>query len=179
MKAKGEKNVETGFKAVPDGYHMVEFQEGIDLFKDESGSPKQTDKGENQWIFKVTVNEPDEDYNGSQIQKYIVENDGGEKQIAHILANAGLEDKFNEKFPGDRSYFEPAIMAALKTKLPGTSCKVKTVQNKKGFANIVGWYERSYKPEKEEAKGDKKDAKKSTAKGEAPAEKAKGGDDWD
>ena len=184
MKAQSKVSNDTagewGFKKPIDGWHVVEMLEGIDLMKyredkdnHKAGDIVMDKKGEKAWAFPAKINDENDETNNSRLNQIIYENNFGEQKIADILAGVGLLKKFEENFPGDRSFFEAPIMDKLKIALPGKFCKMKTEINKDGNVNVIAIAPLAFKPE-DKAAGKKKDDKKTEASG---ADK-QAGKDW-
>jgi hypothetical protein len=175
-----------GFKHPSDGFHLCEFLEGIELMMKDGQPMLTTKKSNKQWKFPAKVNdENDADHGLDCSIPFIAEDDWGEKRIANILHGAGLFADFEKHFPGDRSFFETAIMDKIKMKLPGKFAKIEVETNANGQLNILTVKPVSYNPEadkkaekgKAAGKGKTADKQQEVSKGEgkAPA----GGDGWD
>ena len=125
MREKGQTNVTLGFSAPADGWHKVAAQEGINLKVNESS-------GKESLFIPMIIDEDGED-TGKKVALFINTRDENhspyksvEKQIANVLANFGLEEQFEKKFPGDVSYLDNRVIDAIKIKLPGCYAQVQT-----------------------------------------------------
>jgi hypothetical protein len=161
MKAKGNENAEWGFKRPADGWHIVELGEGIDYLKDNEGKIFEDDKGNKKWKFPAKVNDPEAADNGADISQIVAENTQfGEQKVADILAAIGEFERFEKHFPGDRSFFEPAIIAKVKTTFAGKFLRMKTETSKDGkYSNPVRCAPMKFDPrseDKETSAGKKK-----------------------
>ena len=121
-----DKPSEYGFKLPVEGWHIVEFLEGIKQQVNEDGTPKEDKKGNKSWLFPAKISNDEDESNGIYLNQFITENDFGEHQIADFIAAVGQKENFEKAFPGDRSFFESAIMDKIKIKLPGQFCKMRT-----------------------------------------------------
>ncbi len=135
MREKGQVGATMGFSAPADGWHKAVVQEGINLKVNEAS-------GKESCYIPLMIESDDED-NGKKVALFVNtrQEDGNpyksvDKVFANILANLGLEDAFNKKFPGDVSYLDAPVIEAMKIKLPGSSCQIK-VTTKDGKTNIV------------------------------------------
>jgi hypothetical protein len=177
MKAEGRERATHGFTMPSDDWHLVEVMDGIDYAKDADTHEILLDKkGAKKHIIKFQINDGDDEANGAQVSMFITENDRGEQRMADILAATGQYKKFAEKFPGDISAFDDAVMSAIKIKLPGQFMKVKTKvakgKDKSGetreYCNIIETATVGFDPAKED-KGGKKDDKKADKKADTKA----------
>jgi len=133
-----DKSSSWGFKRPEDGWHIVEMGEGIDLMKDKEGVVVKDAKGNNLWKFPAKINDEDASDHEADISLIIAETAFGEKKISDIIAAIGQKDNFEKAFPGDRSFFEPAIMDKVKIKVPGQFCQMRTETSKDGkYSNVV------------------------------------------
>jgi hypothetical protein len=171
MKKIGRDHAEWGFRSPVDGWHKVEMLEGVALYQ-KDGAPVLNDKGQKTWIFPAKINDDTDESNGINVNQFVPESDFGEQKMADILAGVGMFVKFEEKFPGDHSFFETPIMDTIKLKLPNHFCQMRTVTNKDGKSNVIEIASLKFQPEKKEVK--KATKKESTA---APAA-TQSGDDW-
>jgi len=162
-----DKSSSWGFKKPEDGWHKVELGEGIDLMKDKEGKVVQDAKGNNLWKFPAKINDEDATDHEADISLVIAETPFGEKKIGDIIAAIGMKDAFEKNFPGDRSFFEQAIMDKVKIKVPGQFCQMRTETSKDGkYSNVMEIATMKFKAvEKAGA------AHKDTAKGKAAAKK--------
>lgn len=159
-----------GFKRPEDGWHKVELGEGIDLMKDKEGKVVQDAKGNNLWKFPAKINDEDASDHEADISLIIAETPFGEKKIGDIIAAIGMKDAFEKNFPGDRSFFEQAIMDKVKIKVPGKFCQMRTETSKDGkYSNVVEIATMKFKAvdkaaaaPKETAKGKKETKKEET-----------------
>lgn len=173
MKVKGREHAEWGFRKPEDGWHVVEMLEGIDILKNKEGEIAVDGKGNTLYKFPAKINQESAADHGLDISQIVAESSFGEQKIADMLAGAGLFNKFDEKYPGEHSYFEKPIMDTIKIKLPGTFCKMKTETSKDGkYSNVVEIASMKYNPEDKPGKVEKKAAKAAAAT--APAT----GDEW-
>jgi hypothetical protein len=140
-----DQSSEWGFKKPEDGWHIVEMGEQISLLtyaKDEkghqAGDPYLDDKGNKKWKFPAKINNPEAVDHEVEISLVIAETPFGEKKIGDIIAAIGMKDAFEKNFPGDRSFFEQAIMDKVKIKVPGQFCQMRTETSKDGkYSNVV------------------------------------------
>jgi hypothetical protein len=127
-----------GFRHPNDGWHKVEMGEGIDLMKDKEGKVVQDAKGNNLWKFPAKINDEDASDHEADIGLVIAETPFGEKKIGDVIAAIGQKENFEKAFPGDRSFFEQAIMDKVKIKIPGQFCQMRTETSKDGkYSNVV------------------------------------------
>jgi hypothetical protein len=130
MKVKGREDANWGYRIASAGYHIVEIQDGVEFTLDEQGARKSL-------LIPVSVNEGSDD-DGVKIAIFAPANhDFGEQKVADILAAVGLFAAFEEKFPGDVSFFDKGPFEALKAKLPGQFLKVLVEISKDGKYNNV------------------------------------------
>lgn len=183
VNAEARGKVESGFKMAEDGWHVVTFQEGIDLLRrnTEKGEEIVKDKKGNQsWKFPLLVTDPDDPSDGIAVDSIAGENERGEQWVANLLGAASLFESFAEHYPGERSFFEEEIMKKVKQKLPGQIIRIKTEQGPDWKDKtvtrvyIVGWGKMSDKIADLEAEffpaSDKKDkAAGTTTKGDGKA----------
>lgn len=135
MKEKGTVGTSFGFTAPEDGWHVAVIQEGLNLKVNENS-------GKESFYIPMQIEE-DGDDNGKKVAMFINTRDENgspyksvEKRFADIIANLGLEEAFNKKFPGDVSYLDNPVIDAMKIKLPGNMLQIKT-QSKDNRVNIV------------------------------------------
>ena len=114
---------------------MAVVQEGLNLKVNETS-------GKESFFIPFQIEDNDED-NGKKVGMFVNtrQEDGSpyksvEKVFANVLANLGMEEAFNEKFPGDVSYLDNKVIEAMKIKLPGKVCQIKT-KTTDGKVNIV------------------------------------------
>jgi hypothetical protein len=161
-----DKSSSWGFKKPEDGWHKVEMGEGIDLMKDKEGKVVQDAKGNNLWKFPAKINDEDASDHEADISLIIAETAFGEKKIGDIIAAIGQKDNFEKAFPGDRSFFETAIMDKVKIKVPGQFCQMRTETSKDGkYSNVVEIATMKFKPVDKSVA-----AAKDTAKGKGKKE---------
>lgn len=140
-----DKSSSWGFKKPEDGWHKVEMGEGIDQMvysKDmeghKVGESVVDGKGNKLWKFPAKINDEDATDHEADISLVIAETPFGEKKIGDIIAAIGMKDGFEKNFPGDRSFFEAAIMDKVKIKVPGQFCQMRTETSKDGkYSNVV------------------------------------------
>lgn len=169
MKVQGRENASWGFKEVPEGWHMVQFQDGIDYLMDKEGRMSEDKKGNK--LLKIPakiIDDPDlENTNLDTIVSFGTQ--FGEQKIADILTNCGLYKKFEQNFDADASFFDEGPLSALKSKLPSQCVKFRVEKSKDGkYTNVV-------EIAKPDANTDAKDTKKGDKadKGEKKAPPAK------
>lgn len=158
--------------AVPDGWHEIEIQDGIDYMPGKGGEGiYQDDKGFKAWKIPMKVKNDDDAANGGTVGCTVFEANGGDL-MATILDAAGLWKTICDKFPGDETVFDKKIMDGVKTRLPGKTFMIESRLDKAGFAKVISVA--SYAKYKEIAAGQKEDKKsggkkesKETAKTEA------------
>jgi hypothetical protein len=193
MRAKAEERgvIESGFKRAEDGWHVVKFAEGIDYLKSKKEDVEiisLNKQGDKNWKIPLVVDDETDESHEVAIDIIVAENKKGEQMVTNFLGATGLFAKFAKAFPGDVSVFSDAVMAKLKTNLPGQFMRIKTKQNeykdKKGeqqiAVNAIGFGKMSDTIEKLEAdlfpvKEGKKDAGKKDS--DKAAEKAAAPDD--
>ena len=138
MRAQKREGADWGFRVPTPGWHTVCFQEGVDLFTNETSGkqsvtvPAVIDEGGADDGIRLTVFCPYKDDTGG-FSAF------GEQKLADVLSAVNLFDKFEEKFPGDVSLFEAHILEAVKIKVPGCFAKMKVELSKDSkYSNIVG-----------------------------------------
>lgn len=137
MKEKGTDGATAGFKLPGDGWHVVEFQEGIDFLPAKGGEGiYQNERGFKTYKFPAKVKDDQDPDDGADVSQLIgMEKGGG--YLANILAAVGLWEAIEKKFPGDDvSVWDDPIMNGIKVKLPGMSCMMKTEIDKKGYVQV-------------------------------------------
>jgi hypothetical protein len=179
MKEQGKDHVVTGFKVPQNGWHIVEFGEGIDFLTGKGGEGiYQNERGFKTYKFPAKVkdeNDPDNDADISQLAGM----EKGGPWVANILACVGLWEAVCKKFPGDDvSVFDKNVMDGIKSKLPGRSCMMRTEIDKDGRAQVremctMAKYKEVLAEQKVKSGGNKSGAKKEEVKQEAAS-----GDDW-
>ncbi len=163
---------------VPDGWHEIEIQDGIDYVPGKGGEGVyQDDKGFKAWKIPMKVKNDEDPANGGIVGCSVFEANGGDL-MATILEAAGLWKTICEKFPGDDvTVFDKKIMDGVKTRLPGKTFMVESRLDKAGFAKVISVASYAkYKEIKAADKGDEK--KKSGKKEDVKAETASAGDNW-
>lgn len=176
-----DKSSSWGFKKPEDGWHKVEMGEGIDLMKDKEGKVVQDAKGNNLWKFPAKINDEDASDHEADISLIIAETAFGEKKIGDIIAAIGQKDNFEKAFPGDRSFFEQAIMDKVKIKVPGQFCQMRTETSKDGkYSNVVEIATMKFKPAETKAEAPKDTKGKAVSKKEETVADAgaQAGSDW-
>ena len=149
--------------AVPDGWHEIEIQDGIDYMPGKGGEGVyQDDKGFKAWKIPMKVKNDDDAANGGTVGCTVFEANGGDL-MATILDAAGLWKTICEKFPGDETVFDKKIMYGVKTHLPGKTFMIESRLDKAGFAKVISVA--SYAKYKE-LSAEKKEDKKSSGKKE-------------
>lgn len=149
-----------GFKVAADGWHIVEFQEGIDQMKGKGGEGIYQDEktGQHAWVFPIKVKDSEDESDGANIGFTVFEKGGG-NALATLLAAVGMWDAITKKFPGDDvTVFDKPIMDGIKVKLPGMSCMCRSQVDKGGFAKAAQFasftkYKELTKEEKAKGKG--------------------------
>lgn len=166
---------EWGFRKPSDGWHLIQFQDGIDYLKNKEGEVWSDEKtGRKALKLPALVADEKDESNGLDCSVLVQVTEAGEKRMANILNATKLYKKFAEKFPGDIGMFDKDVLAAIKVKLPGQFMKVELATNKNGNQNFVYFGPADYVPEEKEEKVPDKDKGKSEGK-KAPAS---GGEDW-
>jgi len=151
--------VESGFRRAEDGWHMVKFNEGIDLLTNKEGELALSKGGEQNWKIPMVVDDVDDASHEVEIDLIVTENDKGEKMLTNILGATDLYVAFAKNFPGDVSVFDEKCINKIKQKLPEKYWLIKTKQNpykdKVGkdqiAVNIIGFGKSSDKVDKLEA----------------------------
>lgn len=184
MKAKGREVGEYGFKKPNDGWHIVEFGDGVDMLKDKDGAIVKDAQSRNLWKFPAKIVDETADDNGADISQIIAESPAGEQKIADIMMAIGEFANFEKAFPGDRSFFEDAIISKVKAKVPGHLVKIKTETSKDGkYTNTVAisnvkYVEPAGKETKKAGKGTTTPVSDAASSTVAPAPGAAVGGDW-
>ncbi len=132
MKAEAKTSgvVESGFQRVKDGWHVMEFQEGIEILKDADGEEIAGARGDALHKIPFKVNDEEDDSHEVEFDYIATENAKGEQMIVDFLGATSLWAKFLKAFPEeDDSVFDEKCMKKLKTKLPGELMRIKTKQN--------------------------------------------------
>ncbi len=133
MKEEGKDHGVAGFKKAVDGWHYVEFQQGIDFLPAKGGEGiYQNERGFKTYKLPALVKEPDTESDGADVSQLVgMEKGGG--WLANILACVGLWEAVKKKYPGsDVSVFDQPIIDGIKAKLPGMTCMIRTEIDKDG-----------------------------------------------
>lgn len=129
VEANERGTIEQGFKRAEDGWHLVEFQEGITALTNKDDEEVFNKQGDALWKIPLKVNDADDISHEVDVDCIAGENSKGEQMIADFLGATGLWKKFAKKFPGDVSVFDDPIISKIKTSLPGQMMRIKTQQN--------------------------------------------------
>ena len=186
MKEDGKDRVETGFRTPGDGWHIVEFQQGIDYLPGKGGEGiYQNERGFKTYKLPALVKDDTDPDDGADISQLVGVEKGG-PWLANILACVGLWDAVKAKFPGpDISVFDQPVIDGIKARLPGCTCMMKTEQYKdkddQNRARVrvmcsIAKYKEILKEEKEKAATGKKGTK--TPEKAEPGGMATGKEDW-
>ncbi len=151
---------------VPDGWHEIEIQDGIDYVKSKNGEIYRDDKDCKAWKIPMKVKNDDDPANGGIVGCTAFEANGGDL-MATILDAAGLWKTICEKFPGDETVFASKIMDGVKTRLPGKTFMIESRLDKAGFSKVISVasyakYKELMAGKKDGKKEDKKNDKKET-----------------
>lgn len=153
MKYQGRAHAEWGFKKPEDGWHTVEILEGIDFLKDKEGAIIEDAKGNQLHKIPAKINDENAPDHEADISIIVSKTPFGEQKIADILYGVGKFAAFEKNFPGEVSFFDTKVMNALKTKLPGSFCQMRTETSKDGkYSNVVGIEDMKFVPTKKEGK---------------------------
>jgi hypothetical protein len=137
MKEEGRDFIETGFKVPQNGWHLVEFQEGIDYLPGKGGEGiYQNEKGYKTYKLPAIVKDENDPDDGADISQLVgMEKGGG--WMANILACVGLWEAVKQKFPGpDVSVFDQPVMDGIKSRLPGRTLMMLTELDKEGRPKV-------------------------------------------
>jgi hypothetical protein len=116
MKVKGREDADFGFRMPEEGWHQVKILEGIGELKNKDGAIIADKNGNNRFTFPMAIDGGEDD--GIRVSLVTSANTVfGEQVIADLLHHTGLEAAFNEKFPGDNSYWDADVINAVKVKL--------------------------------------------------------------
>lgn len=131
MKEEGKDHVVTGFKVPSDGWHIVEYQQGIDFLPGKGGEGiYQNERGFKTYKLPAIVKDENDPDDGADISQLVGVEKGG-PWMANILACAGLWEAAKKKYPGpDVSVFDAPIIEGIKAKLPGMKCMMRTELDK-------------------------------------------------
>lgn len=177
MKEQGvDGAVVGGFKTATDGWHVIEFQEGIDFMKGKGGEGIwQDEHGNKAYNFPLKVKNADDPDDGAQIG-YTAFTKGGGDGLASVLVCAGLWDAVLKAFPDPNiSVFDEKVMNGVKSKLPGRSCMCRSQVDKGGFSKAVQFatfakYKEIEAETKKKGGGKKSEAPAAETKPSAPAD---------
>jgi len=182
MKEEGKDYVETGFKVPSDGWHVVEFQQGIDFLPGKGGEGiYQNERGFKTYKLPAIVKDETDPDDTADVSQLVGMEKGGQ-WLANILAAVGLWEAVKTKFPGpDVSVFDTPIMDGIKSKLPGRTCMMKTELDKDKKTRVrvmcsMVRYKEVLKEEKEKAATGKKG--KTTQATPSEATETGGSDGW-
>ena len=138
MKEQGKEYAEYGFSNPSEGWHRFVIQEPIDFMK-KDGVIVENDKGVKTIIVNLAVDGGEED--GRRVSMFCqYGTDFGGTKLANLLAATKLLKKFEERFPGDVSLWDPAVFPSVQAKLCGGYLKAKVSHSKQGdkvYANVV------------------------------------------
>lgn len=135
---KDNTSGEWDFRKPTDGWHLIQFGDGIDYLKNKKGEVWEDEKtGQKALKLPALVADEKDESNGLDASIIVPVTEGGEQRMANILAACGLYKKFAERFPGDIGMFNKDVLDAIKVKLPGQTMKVRLETNKKGKQNFV------------------------------------------
>jgi hypothetical protein len=172
------------FKVVSDGWHVIRFEQGIDLaINRETGAVAVDKNGNHSLLLPYTINDADDADNGSKLTERLNFGFNGPK-LAGILACAGLWEAVKKRFPGpDVSVFDQPVVDGIKAKLPGLGCMVRTAIDKDGYPKSAEWasfahYKKLQAEEKTKAATSKKGKAAAPAETTPAAETAPAGDGW-
>ena len=183
MKEEGKEYVVTGFKVPGDGWHVVEFQEGIGFLPGKGGEGiYQNERGFRTYKLPAIVKDDTDPDDGADISQLVGVEKGG-TWLANILACVGLWEAVKNRFPGPNvSVFDTQVMDGIKTKLPGQTCMMKTELDKDNRARVkvmcsLSKYKGILREEKEKEAIKKKGGKK-VAEERREEASSKGIDEW-
>ncbi len=185
MKEEGKDHVVTGFKKPNDGWHLVEFKEGIDFLPGKGGEGiYQNERGFKTYKFPAVVkDEVDDGSNDADVSQLCGVEKGG-TWLANILACVGLWEAVKKKFPGENvSVFDGPVIDGIKTRLPGMSCMMRTEIDKDGNARVremasFARYKEILAEEKAKSTGGGKKGKGKEAGTDKPPATETSGDGW-
>jgi hypothetical protein len=154
MRVKGREEPDYSFQIPAPGWHNAVIQEGIDFLK-KDGEDTVSAKG-NRTIIVNMVIEGGED-NGKKVSIFApYDTEFGELKLADLLTVTGLAPKFEEKFPGDVSLWDPKVFQAIQLKLPKNFLQVKLELTKDGKnVNVVNILAMGKKPKDAASKKEK------------------------
>jgi len=125
----GSGTIEQGFKRAENGWHIVEFQEGIAPLTNKEDEEVLNKQGDLLWKIPMKVNDEQDVSDEVDVDCIAGENAKGEQMLVDFLGAVGLFGKFAKAFPGDESIFDKECMKQVKTRLPGEMMRIKTEQN--------------------------------------------------
>jgi hypothetical protein len=133
MKYHGKQGAEWGFKNPVEGWFDVVITDDIDILTN-----KDTGKSSLRIPTKVVSGE----MAGANISIFCpMSSDFGEQKVADVIENIGLMKKFDEKFPGEVSFFDAAVIRQIQHTLPGKGLRLKlepfTGKDGKEYGTIV------------------------------------------
>jgi hypothetical protein len=184
MKEEGKDYVKTGWKKPVDGWHVVEFEQGIDYLPGKGGEGiYQNERGFKTFKLPAKVKDENDESNEADVSQLVgVEKGGG--WMANILACVGLWEAVKKKYPGpDVSVFDAPIIEGIKAKLPGMKCMMRTELDKEGNVKVremasFARYKEIQAEEKTKAAKGKKGTPPASAPAEEKKEEAGTGDGW-
>ena len=179
MDTPGTQVADWGFKAPEDGWYLMEFMGDIkELSKEVDGDVKFSLQIPLKAISNVAGEEA-----AFQMSIFIPLSGETDKEIgfakkkmADVLANSGVWEQFETKYPGKGiSILDKRIIEGVKMQLPSQQvmANVETKESKKdkkSYTNIIGLAPRAYKPPADKAKKSAKPAAAASAPAAAPAE---------
>ena len=133
MKFHGKQGAEWGFKNPVKGWFNVVITDDIDIITNQTSGKSS---------LKIATKVTDGEMAGANISIFaLMDSEFGEQKVADVIENAGLMKKFDDRFPGDVSFFDAAVIKALQQALPGKplSLKLEPFESKDGktYGNIV------------------------------------------
>ena len=123
MRVKGREEADYGFRKIETGWYTAKIVEMTEKIKDGAVA---LDKNNNpRMSVCFVIDDEESEFNNYRVWKEFSANtDYGERVIADLLCITGLEKTFNEKYPDDASYFDTAVLMAVKAQLPERFVKV-------------------------------------------------------
>lgn len=135
MKEAGKDHVQS-FRSVSDGWHVIEFAQGIDLAKNKEGEISIDKNGNKSLFVPAIVNNADDPDNGINVNQRLNFGFHGE-WLAGLLACVGLWEAVEKKYPGKNvSVFDTPIIEGIKARLPGNKCMARTEVDKDGYSKV-------------------------------------------
>ncbi len=186
MKEQGSDYVKTGFKVPGDGWHIVEFKEGIDFLPGKGGEGiYQNERGFKTYKFPAEVKDENDPDNGADCSQLCGVEKGG-IWLANILACVGLWEAAKKRFPDPNvSVFDQPVIDGVKGKLPGLQCMMRYETDKEGqarvreMASFARYKEIQAEEKSKAAKGGKGGGKSaSTTTEKVPPAQQEGSDGW-